>query len=381
MKKGNKNLQVVILTCTQSAQRINYYNVLGQMCKLTVIAERETPEKILHNYDAKPYSYQSIYLKGLPMFGYMAFCPSIIKILENRNFDIIIVEQYATPTAFLAINYLNRHSIPFVISADGGFPNEEENFLKYHFKKSLISKASFWITGGKESIGYLEHYGADPTRTKVFKFSPYSKKDQIEQETTSEKKQEVRNKLNMQEQKVIVSVGQQIHRKGFDVLLRAMQKMKLSDNEVGLYILGGQPNEECQVILNEMSMTNVHFPGLVTKDQLKLYYAAADLFVFPTRYDIWGYPINEAMSFGLPIITTYQCNAGLELIEDGVNGYLVEAEDVAALSSAIITLLKDDELRIEMGKRNYIKSKDYTSETMAESIYEIIRNFAQEAGK
>ena len=53
---------------------------------------------------------------------------------------------------------------------------------------------------------------------------------------------------------------------------------------------------------------------------------ASDLFVLPTREDIWGLVINEAMSFGLPIITTRKCIAGTELITDGENGYLLEAD-------------------------------------------------------
>lgn len=379
---NNKELRVLIFTCRQSGQRINYYNALGRQCHLTVVAERKTPNDILETYNVKPESYKVIYLHGIPMFGYMAFCPGVIAVLRrHREYDVIIIEQYSTPTALISINYLKRHNIPFVISADSGFVDESERRIKYNLKKSLISKASFWITGGKGSVSYLEHYGADPEKTRIFKFSPYSKNDQPDHKTTGEEKMETRDKLSITEEKIIVSVGQQIHRKGFDVLIRAMSSLKNGRGEIGLYILGGSPNDECQAILNEISMENIHFPGKVSKDTLKKYYMAADLFVFPTRYDIWGYPINEAMSFGLPVITTYQCSAGMELIEEGINGYLVEAEDVESLYKLISDLLNDDGLRTEMGDINYIKSKNYNSESMAESIYEIILEYHTEISK
>ena len=365
-------MKITIVTCRQSAQRINYYNALGAICELTVVSERRIPDEIIQDYNVKPQNYDMIDMKGIPMFGYMAFCPGIIEILKKRKSDIIIIEQYATPSSVMAINYMYNHKIPFIISADSGFAEKNEKKIKYNFKRSLISKASFWITGGKQSVDYLAHYGADPTRTKIFKFSPYSKKDQPDHPTTLEEKEELRKKLGIYEEKIIVSAGQQIHRKGFDVLLRAFADIRTSENTVGLYILGGNPNEECQTVIDEIGNANIHFPGKVSKEKLKEYYKASDIFAFPTRYDVWGYPVNEAMSFGLPVVTTYQCNAGLELINEGINGYLVESGDSITLGDKISKILENDDLRIRMGENNYIKSKEYNSETMAESVYRIL---------
>ncbi len=371
-------LNVLIFTCRQSSQRINYYNALGKLCNLTVAAERKTPDDILQAYNVSPENYKAIYMHGIPMFGYMAFCPGVIDILKkHNNYDAIIIEQYSTPTALISINYLYRHHIPFIISADGGFTNVNEKTLKHKFKKSLISKASLWMTGGKGSIEYLAHYGANPERIKIFKFSSYSKTDQPNHQITEEEKNEIRNILGITEKKVLISVGRQVHGKGFDTLLRAIERLNPSTKDVGLYILGGSPNEECQELLGHMDTTNIHFPGLISKDRLKLYYQAADIFVFPTRYDVWGYPVNEAMSFGLPVITTYDCKAGLELIEEDINGYLVQAEDIDSLADRLQRLLSNDKKCEDMAIANYLKSKEYTSESMAESIYEIVSDFSK----
>lgn len=55
--------------------------------------------------------------------------------------------------------------------------------------------------------------------------------------------------------------------------------------------------EEYQRIKEELELNNVYFVGFKTKDQLKQYYKAADLFVLPTREDIWGLVVNEAMAY------------------------------------------------------------------------------------
>lgn len=94
--------------------------------------------------------------------------------------------------------------------------------------------------------------------------------------------------------KVVLTVGQFIHRKGFDVLLEAW---KDCSKDAELYIVGAEPTEEYQRIKEELELNNAYFVGFKTEDQLKQYYKAADLFVLSTREDIWGLVVNEAMAY------------------------------------------------------------------------------------
>ena len=111
-----------------------------------------------------------------------------------------------------------------------------------------------------------------------------------------------------------------------------------------------------------------------TKEELKCYYQAADLFVFPTREDIWGLVVNEAMANGLPVITTDKCVAGLELIRDGENGYIVPVENVDILAGKITVLLQNDSLRKIMAQKSLEYIKRYTIENMAVAHLKIIRS-------
>jgi glycosyltransferase involved in cell wall biosynthesis len=94
--------------------------------------------------------------------------------------------------------------------------------------------------------------------------------------------------------------------------------------------------------------------------------------VLPTREDIWGLVINEALAYGLPTITTDRCVAGLELIRDGVNGYVVPVEDIDALSEKIKAVLASD---LEaMGKAALESVGPYTLENMARTHAEIFES-------
>ena len=89
----------------------------------------------------------------------------------------------------------------------------------------------------------------------------------------------------------------------------------------------------------------------------------------PTREDIWGLVINEAMGYGLPIITTNKCVAGVELL---TSDCIIEPEQENSLATKICRLLDNDLERDKLSKRNYQKSIEYTIENMAKAHKEIL---------
>ena len=93
-----------------------------------------------------------------------------------------------------------------------------------------------------------------------------------------------------------------------------------------------------------------------------------------TRKEAWGLVINEAMSYSLPVITTNQCNAGLELVHNEKNGYLVEAGDVDATVKSI-TKIFENEIRLhEMGRESFKIINGYTIEKMVLEHMKIFNN-------
>ena len=114
---------------------------------------------------------------------------------------------------------------------------------------------------------------------------------------------------------------------------------------------------------------NVHFVGFCDKDTLKKYYRAADCMAFPTREDIWGLVINEAMANGLPIVSTDKCIAALELVGDA--GYIVPSDDTSALYTAINKVIENIDVQENMSRKALEKSKNYTIENMARVHLEI----------
>ena len=95
----------------------------------------------------------------------------------------------------------------------------------------------------------------------------------------------------------------------------------------------------------EMRLDNWHFVGFKTKDQLSLWYLAADIFAMPTREDIWGLVINEAISVGLPVVSSNRCIAALEIVHPGINGFVFENEYIEGMNKCIKDLLTSEDLK------------------------------------
>lgn len=73
------------------------------------------------------------------------------------------------------------------------------------------------------------------------------------------------------------------------------------------------------------------------------------------------------MARGLPIITTDMCLAGREMVNDGINGYLVPVEDEAELRAAMLKVMYNDELCKKMNEESLKIAKKYTIETMVDA--------------
>jgi UDP-glucose:(heptosyl)LPS alpha-1,3-glucosyltransferase len=90
------------------------------------------------------------------------------------------------------------------------------------------------------------------------------------------------------------------------------------------------------------------------------FYAAADLFVFPTFYDPFGLVATEAMASGVPVVCSREAGAA-ELIEDGVEGLIVdEPWDAAALAAAMSRLASDPALRSRLGDASRRRAEAHT---------------------
>lgn len=364
-------MRILWLANIPSPYSVNFFNELGKLCELTVLFElnyasdRDESWKKFHFEN-----FRGIQLKGIRYSNDKAFCPGVTRYL-SKEYDIIVVSNMPTFTGILSIIYLNTKKIPFVMQGDGGFKKNQKG-IREKLKHYLISGAQYCLSTGKNHDEYYMAYGANPTCIYRIPFTSVYKKDILAMPPTYEEKRVLRKKLGLKGNKIILSVGQFIYRKGYDVLLNSVKYL----GDVAIYIIGGKPTEEYLSIIEKNKLSNVYFLDFMNPVQLRQYYQAADLFVLPTREDIWGLVVNEAMSQALPVVTTNGCIAGIEMIENGKNGYIVPIEDAKALSIAVNKVINASNYN-EFCKESLEKSKIFTIENTAKVHYEIFERIIE----
>lgn len=368
-------MKVLFITNIPSPYRVDFFNELGKSCDLTVLFEKRASDErdeLWKNYQFE--TFHGIFMKGISVGAATSVCFSVTKYLKNSKFDIIVCTDFTSPTGIIAINYLKRHHIPYFLECDGGFAKNGKG-IRERIKRYTITGAKGYFSTGKACDEYYLAYGAEKDRTVRFPFTSVKKKDILSSPLSQAEKNELKKQLGISDSPTVITVGQFIHRKGFDILLKAAG---LLDRGVQFYFIGGEPTEEYLQIKSYLHLDNVHFIGFQSHDAIKKYYRAADLFVLPTREDIWGLVINEAIANGLPVVSTDKCAAALEMVKDGVNGFIIPTEDHEALSNRVTSILNDRERLMKMSTLSLRIAQDFSIENMATVHIEVFKGMLNE---
>ena len=144
--------------------------------------------------------------------------------------------------------------------------------------------------------------------------------------------------------KVVVAAGRYVYEKGFDMLIEAWGKIADSVSDWELRIFGdGIDKEKLQRQIIELNLKNVKLCGYAK--EIDEEYKKASIFCLTSRYEGWGLVLVEAQAKGLPCISFDCKNGPREIIDDKINGFLVEANNTEAFAEKLLCLIKNKELR------------------------------------
>jgi UDP-glucose:(heptosyl)LPS alpha-1,3-glucosyltransferase len=170
-------------------------------------------------------------------------------------------------------------------------------------------------------------------------------------------------------------VANEFRRKGLSTAIEAIADLDLRDIE--LLVVGRDDPAAYAKLARGLGVSDrVAFAG--AQSDLRPYYAAADIFVLPTRHDAFGLVITEAMAAGLPVIVSAEAGAS-ELITHGDDGYvLVDPRSADALAASLKELL-DPARRNEMGLKARSTAEQHTWTACCRQLLDVYRALAPEA--
>ena len=187
--------------------------------------------------------------------------------------------------------------------------------------------------------------------------------------------QQIREK-NKLSKPFILYVGSHHPRKNLASLVRAFELIA-SGIPHDLVIVGlpiWQDNQLMQYIHTSPFTGRMRMVGFVPREELPLFFNAADVFVFPSRYEGFGLPVLEALACGCPTVTTNTSSLP-EVAGDAA--ILVSPDDVPALGDAIMRVLTDNELHERMRQNGLQQAGKFCWERAAKETIELLEKVAE----
>lgn len=171
----------------------------------------------------------------------------------------------------------------------------------------------------------------------------------------------------------ILFVGRLEKRKGFDYLLEAYRLIKPEIPDCRLIQVGPGVRllKKYEKQIRQYGIPDVNFAGYVTYGDLARYYKTADIVCFPnTGWESQGIVLLEAMSTGKPVVAS-AIGGFMSVLTDGVEGFTTPPKDVEKIAEAILRLIKNKQLRQQMGSRGMARAQQYDWSIIAGKLLDL----------
>lgn len=183
------------------------------------------------------------------------------------------------------------------------------------------------------------------------------------------KKNLIRKKLGISpEKKVALFVGRFVEEKNLSVLVDSIEKIvkKGEKNILCIMIGGGFLHDNLVSYTKDKNLEDfIKIIPFKEFEKLSMFYASADIFVLPSKWEVWGLVVNEAMLFNLPVIVSDKVGCSRDLIKNGCNGFVFPYKDSEKLAECILNTAKNDK---KMGENSYKIVKDISFESACKII-------------
>ncbi len=276
---------------------------------------------------------------------------------------------YVQPFACPRGSVVTVHDLSFVL-----FPNTFNNLNRIYltlFTKSSVSRANKVIAVSENTKqDLIRLFGVPGEKIDVV---CHGTEDIFRPVENSAELEALRRERGVPE-KYVLFIGTLEPRKNVHTLIKAFAQVKKAGLPHKL-VVGGAKGwlwSEIFAAVEQLHLEGeVIFPGYISLDEEPLWYNGADLFVYPSLYEGFGFPPLEAMSCGTPVITS-NCSSLPEVVGDA--GLLVDPTSSEHLAEAMLTVLTDPALAEEMRAKGLVRAKSFSWAEAARRTVSVYRS-------
>jgi glycosyltransferase involved in cell wall biosynthesis len=283
-------------------------------------------------------------------------------LLKREKYDFLHC-HWAVPNTLIAVGarWLARSDAKILTSFPGSDVTVISNTGIFgRMLAHIIAKSDYMSCNSSDLKEELVKSGINPEKIDYVIYGVNNEKIFF----SAQKRAAIRKKLCIEGDTILfLMIGRFIPKKGFSTAFRALKLIVKKNSNVKLVIIGdGEMKSQYESILKQDHTTDYAlFMGYVNKDELMDYYSACDIFLMPSEKkpaDGLNTVVPEAMACGRPIVASNVGGNDL-VVFDCLNGFLHSEGDYEQLAVLVNRLVKDEFLRIDMGKKSleFVKEK------------------------
>lgn len=352
--------------------------VLSRLCSLLAnqnrglfvihVADAMESRKGMGELDSRyhQYPYKVLFAGSIEQAGKWKQMWAGLKILIASRATDVMVFGYDLPVYMLAIVVAPLLGKKLYVVADATAYDRRRHPLKEKVKKVLLKRAKTVMCYGQSHRNYLLSLGV-PMEKIVIRVQT-TDNEQIRQWYLQAKSKA--DKATQAARRSFIFIGRLIEEKNLFVLVKAFKQLK-SDWVLKL-VGGGVLENSLKAYCEEHEIKNVVFSGGLPLEAAITELAASDVLVLPSVSEPWGLVVNEAMLCEKPVIVSRHCGCALDLVEHGVNGYIIDPNSVADLAAAMQKFVSGEADIAAMGAASLAIVRDFTPEKAASQIFAAI---------
>ncbi len=287
------------------------------------------------------------------------------------KYDVLILGGWAEPTYLLLwLRHLPRRTRVF-FWIESTLADRDRGGHRERLKRLLLWRAAGCLVPGQRAGEYCHHLGM--AKERIFVVPNATDRDYFRRQANAlvPQRQAIRQQLGLKVP-TFLFVGRLVESiKGVEILIRAIARLATEGHALELLVAGEGPDSEAYVALSQELGAPVRLLGNLDHDTLCRYYAATDGLVLPSRSEVWGFVLNEAMEFGQPLVVSEAVGAGPDLVAPEENGFIVPVGEVDALAAALRQLL-DPATRQRFGDASRQRIEDFSPDHWARGVLKAI---------
>lgn len=284
----------------------------------------------------------------------------IRRILRRQGFDAVWAHGYSTLTNLQAIMAAHSMRIPVLLRTDSNledrFRSRKTLAAKRIFFGWLRNKVSAVLSVGESNTAYWRQYLGEGFPAFPCYYAVDNEFFQRECAKAAESREEFRRSLGLERGRSVILYASklQTRKRCIDLVEAYLRVAKSSPPEGVPYLLIAGDGEERAALesrAQEAAPGNIRFLGFRNQTELPRFYDLCNVFVLVSIHEPWGLAVNEAMNAGRPVIVSDQVGCHPNLVQNGVNGYVVKACDTDGLTESLQAVLSNQTWQI-MGARS-----------------------------